>query len=101
MAGLFFGLMRIYVTNADYLRACWNGAPRLDLEGNPDGAVTADQASNAVTILARRAGAKQPAPVKAAPAAPDSGPKRITLSDLKQAALRQEKASAPSGAEAL
>jgi sRNA-binding protein len=46
--------LKYYVGNAVYLAQMRDGAPRIDLNGKPAGAVTADQAANARARLAGR-----------------------------------------------
>jgi sRNA-binding protein len=54
-----------YVRNSGYLRACVEGAARLDLAGNEAGIVTADEAEHAqgklAAVLARRQPKTKPA----------------------------------------
>jgi ProP effector len=79
----------IYCSNQIYLDYTRKGAWRLDLDGNPAGVVTADEEAHAKATLAgirakkeARAGtakvAAQPVP---------QPPKRLSLNDLKAAAL--------------
>jgi ProP effector len=63
--------LRIYVTNTGYLHACKAGATRIDLNGEPAGCVTDDEARNAAE---RRTARSKPA-----------APKRLGLADLKRA----------------
>jgi ProP effector len=44
--------LRFYTSRISYLAACVEGAPRIDLDGNIAGHVTADEAAHAVTRLA-------------------------------------------------
>lgn len=44
--------MRVYVTNMAYLRACREGAPRINLLGHEAGVVTAAEADNCAARLA-------------------------------------------------
>jgi ProP effector len=46
--------LKSYVKSDGYLRACVNGAPRLDLNGNIAGEVTASEAEHAIKLLAER-----------------------------------------------
>lgn len=46
--------MRLHVQATRYLKGVVEGAPRYDLAGNPDGAVTAEQQEQAVTTLKER-----------------------------------------------
>jgi ProP effector len=45
--------MRVYVGNKRYLKALREGATRIDLDGNPVGAVTAKEAAYAKTRIAK------------------------------------------------
>lgn len=100
-------VLRFYSSNRGYLRACRAGAPRIDLEGNPAGAVTAEEATHAVERLQARA-AKQarkamaapspkpepePEPVPTPSPAQPGPPKRLGLRDLRQAAAQRKAAS--------
>jgi ProP effector len=81
--------LRLYVGDVRYHRAVIAGAPRIDLDGNVAGAVTAAEAENAKRAIAgieaklaqRRK--HQTARVNPTPPAP---PKRFSLSDLRAAA---------------
>jgi sRNA-binding protein len=84
----------VYCSNPVYLGHTRKGAWRLDLDGNPAGTVTAEEEAHAKATLAgieakkaRRAAAK-PA---AQPTIPQP-PKRLSLSDLKAAALARKTA---------
>lgn len=46
--------MRFHVQSTRYLKGILEGAPRYDLAGNPEGAVTAEQQEQAVTTLKER-----------------------------------------------
>jgi ProP effector len=46
--------MAAYCNRPPYLRALTEGAPRVDLDGNPAGTVTASEATHATKILAER-----------------------------------------------
>jgi ProP effector len=100
--------LRRYTTNSGYLAAMKPGAARIDLEGRPAGAVTAEEAAGAAAGLAarkekrRQPQASTPAPI-AAPAAPPAPaahaappapptPKRLGLDDLRGAARLRRKA---------
>jgi ProP effector len=83
--------LRLYCANRFYLQACVEGAPRIDLDGNTVGHVTAEEAANAKQRLAQRqakqarrqeALAKEKA--KAEAVARNAG--RISLADLRKAA---------------
>jgi len=70
----------VYCANDAYLRSSQEGAQRIDLDGNPAGIVTAEEAQDA---RARLAGRKAPKPTTSEPPTP----KRLSLADLKAAAL--------------
>jgi ProP effector len=69
-----------YCANSAYLHSSREGAPRIDLDGNPAGVVTAEEAQGAKARLAAR---KAPKPTTTEP----SAPRRLSLADLKAAAL--------------
>lgn len=46
--------LHLHTSGNRYLKALVEGAPRLDLDGNPSGAVTAEQQTQAVTTLKER-----------------------------------------------
>ena len=74
-----------YTACPEYRAKLIEGAARIDLDGNPAGAVTASEAAYALA----------PKPVKtkltpATPSAPPPKPKRMSLDDLRKAA-RQRK----------
>jgi ProP effector len=73
----------VYCANASYLRSMVPGTIRIDLDGNPAGAVTEDEAVGARGRLAAYSAkrAKQEPPAAPAKAA------RLSLDDLKAAAL--------------
>jgi ProP effector len=52
-------VMRVYVTNAAYLRACREGAPRINLMGHEAGVVTSAEADNCAARLAGIKAAKK------------------------------------------
>jgi ProP effector len=85
-----------YVADIRYHRACTEGAQRIDLNGNPAGTVTASEAENSKRSVAgieaklaqRR---ERRAAVSAKPTPPITpSPKRLTLSDLKTAAVNRK-----------
>ena len=85
--------LRYYTGNAWYLRASIAGTMRVDLNGSPACAVSAEEAAVAVGRLAARQRRRQapPAPTPAPPN-PLPVPKRIGLADLRQAAqLRKDR----------
>jgi ProP effector len=76
--------LRCYVGNPWYLHAAMTpGAVRIDLDGNPSGAVSAEEADAAAARSASRKRNRRPVstPVPAPPP-----PKRIGLADLKREA---------------
>jgi ProP effector len=85
-----------YCSNQAYLSHLRKGAPRLDLNGERAGAVTADEAAHGREMLAhirtkqknRAAAAKAQAKAVAPPI------KRLSLSDLKAAALARKTGAA-------
>jgi ProP effector len=105
--------MRAYTSAASYLRALSTGACRIDLDGKPAGAVTGEEEAVAKTRLAdlvkrappaAEAATQSPvakisvnassiaaAPKAEAPVAP-SGPKRLSLADLREAGRRRREA---------
>jgi len=82
--------LRVYVGNAAYLRGLLCGAWRIDLDGKPAGAVTAEQEADAKSKLAAIA-AKSAARKQAAQPAP---PKRDGLAALREAARRRKAGAA-------
>jgi ProP effector len=79
-----------YCSNRVYLSHTRKGAWRLDLDGNPAGGVTADDEAHAKAILAGIRAKKEARAVTAKAAAPSvipQPPKRLSLADLKAAAL--------------
>ena len=94
--GLFTGhepdlrsALRRYTASLGYQRNLRTGAVRVDLNGEPAGTVTADQAQWAekkvAAIYKRRAEALQRAAQKPAPIGPPK-PKKLSLADLRAAA---------------
>jgi ProP effector len=83
----------IYCSNPAYLGHTRTGAWRLDLDGKPAGTVTADEEAHAKATLAGIKAKKEArtAAVKAAaqPAIPQP-PGRLSLADLKAAALARK-----------
>ena len=82
-----------YCSNHAYLSHTRTGASRLDLDGNPAGVVTADEESHAKAALAgirtKREAKTATAKAAAEPAIPQP-PKRLSLADLKAAALARK-----------
>jgi ProP effector len=97
--------LRAYTSNAGYLRALSAGAPRVGLDGNEAGTVTAQDeavAKERLSDLAKvpEGDAKTPADGKLRPKAAgergakkektaQSGPKRLSLADLREAGRRR------------
>jgi sRNA-binding protein len=78
------------------LRSCVESATRIGLAGEPAGVVTEAEATYAAKVLARRQSKAKAKAAAAAAAVAAAQPKRISLADLKAAALqrRMEAASA-------
>jgi ProP effector len=96
--------LAMYCSSEGYLEGVLTGAWRLDLEGKPAGAVSADDEKHAKAkragIRTRReavmaaaitqvAASRAQAPALAAKAEPGPGPKRLSLADLREAARRR------------
>jgi ProP effector len=75
-----------YTNNPGYLRNCQTGTPRIDLNGDVAGEVTADEAAHAKAQLDGRGKkrAVQQSPTK--PTSTKPAKKPLSLSDLKAAA---------------
>lgn len=88
--------LRHYTGNVHYLRSCVESATRIGLAGEPAGVVTEAEATYAAKVLARRQSKAKAKAAAAAAAVAAAQPKRISLADLKAAALqrRMEAASA-------
>jgi ProP effector len=93
--------LRFYCADPRYLRACTDGADRLDLAGNIAGTVTAPQAENAKAMVtgieAKRRRREQtrkpgssPASPSPSPASTSPSPKRLTLADLRAVAAARK-----------
>ena len=78
-------VLGIYTSCLEYRATLIEGAARIDLDGNPAGAVTASEAAYA---LAPKPAKTKPTP--STPPAPAPKPKRMSLDDLRRAA-RQRK----------
>jgi hypothetical protein len=81
--------LRLYCSNGFYLRQCIEGAPRVDLNGEVAGHVTAEEAANAKQRLAQRQAKRErrrlvQAKAKAEAKIRNAG--RISLADLRAAA---------------
>jgi ProP effector len=93
----------MYCSSEGYLEGVLTGAWRVDLEGKPAGAVSADDENHAKAkqagIRTRReavavattqtAASRAQGPALAAKAEPGPGPKRLSLADLREAAHRR------------
>jgi sRNA-binding protein len=101
----FNAALRAYTRNIGYLRAMAQpGAMGIDLEGNPVEAVTEQQAASAAKGVAahwarqaaRKAAARAdlaapaPRPVHSSPAPMSEKPRRLSLADLRTAALARK-----------
>jgi len=86
--------LRFYVSNDSYLRTCREGAVRIDLNGEPVGKVSAEDAANSTAVLAsrrlRQAAQKKAQVAEPVQSAPVQG--RLGLAELK-AAARARKAA--------
>jgi sRNA-binding protein len=89
----------LYVTRRQYQKALAASGPRVDLDGNVDGEVTAEEIENARRVMVRinaqmrerqRAAREQGAPE----APPSEAPRRLGLSDLKRAAVERRNGGA-------
>jgi len=78
-----------YCSNSAYLSSTRTGTERLDLNGEPAGAVTADEEAHAKLVLARIRTKQKARTVAAKAQAPPT--KRLSLADLKTAALARKK----------
>jgi ProP effector len=83
--------LKFYVSRFGYLESCsTEGRPRIDLNGEPDGVVSAAEAANAQQWLAKRRKRKpQSAPASSPPESP-TAPSRLTLAALKEAAAKRK-----------
>ena len=79
----------IYTSGVPYRSACIEGAPRIDLDGNPASVVSPDEAAHARAQLDKRQRREKP---KASPA--PEAPRRVTLSELRAAAARRRQTGA-------
>jgi ProP effector len=80
--------LRLYVTNRIYRARLVAGAARVDLNGEVAGQVTPEQVPSTTTPPhVRRSRAAQSAPPPVAP--PPATPRRLSLSDLREAARRR------------
>src|SRR5262245_21511654 len=94
----------MYCSSEGYLERVLTGAWRVDLEGKPAGAVSADDETHAKakqagirtrreTVMAaaitQAAASRAQGPALAVKADPGPGPKRLSLADLREAARRR------------
>jgi ProP effector len=89
--------LRHYTSNLCYLHACREGAARIDLDGNVVGTVTAAEAEYAAKVIVQRqakSAAKRLTSAQTAALAPRPEQKRISLADLRAAALQRKAAHA-------
>ena len=78
----------IYTTCVAYHAGCTEGTARVDLDGQSDGVVTADEAAHAAAALEIiKARKRHSAELKSPP--PPPTPKRITLAALREAGQRR------------
>jgi len=78
----------LYVINKTYRARLKAGATRIDLDGNPAGIVTPEQAMPIVDRKPKRVQSAQPPPSPTPPSAPPA--KRSSLADLRAAAQRRK-----------
>ena len=94
-----------YVGNVGYLKACVEGAARIDLQGAAVGTVTPDEAEHARQRLkerwaSRKAKAKTQRPTIPAPSQSAAAPiKRASLADLRAAARARRNAAVSDAAQ--
>jgi ProP effector len=77
--------LKIYTSNHHYLTACKEGAPRVGLNGEAAGHVTADEANNAKQRLVQRR-VKQARSQQTTKPTTKPAPRRLSLADLRTAA---------------
>jgi sRNA-binding protein len=84
--------LRLYVSNHRYLRACAEGADRIGLNGEAAGKVSAKDAASAAVRLAGRKPKTSTKTISAPKSSPviAAGPRRLSLADLKAAALKRK-----------
>ena len=83
--------LRFYTQGAAYLTSCIEGADRIGLDGQPVGTVAADEAAHAKDSLDKIEARKRRS--SAAPATTPPTPKRISLADLREAAVKRRRQS--------
>jgi ProP effector len=90
--------LRSYTRNVGYLCVCKEGVPRIDLDGEPAGHVTADDAGHAARLLDYKrskqlaAANTLTATIPAPPAI--AAPRRLSLDDLRAAAAERRRLGA-------
>jgi ProP effector len=89
-------VLRFYCGNGAYLHTLVEGAARIDLDGNPCGTVTSNEATNAVARIAgaaKRAAARKQSRKAAQPEPPVQPvqPKRDGLAALRAAAAQRRR----------
>jgi len=94
--------LRVYTGSWSYLESCREGAPRIGLDGNAAGVVTARETAHAerqlAQLRAKRRTGEPGRPAKPLPSANAGQPQRLGLADLKAAwATRQAKRSLADG----
>jgi len=85
-----------YVASPEYRAKLIEGAARIDLDGNPAGAVTASEAAHALAPRPAKKTKPTTSPAPPAPAPASSSPpqpKRLGLDDLRRAARLRKAAS--------
>jgi sRNA-binding protein len=84
--------LAFYTSAGGYLRSCVKGTPRIDLDGDAAGFVTAGQAAWVAGILRRRRKADAAATTSATPLRTDA-PRRLSPADLHAAARARREAA--------
>jgi ProP effector len=78
--------MRFYCANSGYLKACTEGTPRIDLNGEAAGTVSAEEADNAKRRLQQRRRSNGARPARAVSVDTTPTKPRLSLADLRKAA---------------
>ena len=93
--------LRTYTVNRFYQQSLRAGASRIDLNGEPAGSVSVEDAKRAADELRRRRFLKatvgrevSSGPVHSSPAPMSEHPRRLSLSDLRTAAMARKAATA-------
>jgi len=84
--------LAFYTSAGGYLRSCVKGTPRIDLDGDAAGFVTAGQAAWVAGILRRRRKADAAATTSATPPRTEA-PRRLSPADLHAAARARREAA--------